>query len=71
MLPQTKLGRTRVRLLEMSARDFAEQCRKHGCTRMTIRRLRGIESGELQASEKERQVIASLLGIHAWEVLPR
>jgi len=68
MLPQSRLGRMRVTLMGLSAREFAEQIRTAGCSTMTLRRLRGIELGELRATPEERQAIAAALGARTWEV---
>ena len=68
MLPLTPIGRMRARLLGLSGREFVELLRGHGCPGMTLRRLRGIEAGELKANEQERAAISEAMGVRPWEL---
>lgn len=67
MLPRTKLGMLRVRVLGMSAPEFADRLRGAGCE-VSLRRLRAIELHEVRPTERERAAIAKLLSVDPWEV---
>ena len=51
----------------MSGREFVAFLHERGCPEMTLRRLRGIEIGELRATGSERKAIADALGVRTWE----
>lgn len=67
MLPHTKLGMFRVRILGMTAQDFTDALCDAGCP-ITLRRLRAIELREVKAKTNERLAIAGLLGVSPWEI---